>query len=280
MAHEGTLNRMPRRLTTLLAAAALAVAPLAASGCGADDVNPDALAQAADATRQQGGVHMTIDSTVEAAGRTIPVKMEGDADLRNTRAQMKTEGGNGIPAMETVMDGTVMYMKMEGLEQAFDAEWIKFDLAEVGEEMGVDFEQLMQLGQGSPAEQLKYLRAMADLEEVGTEEIDGVGTTHYKGTVDLRKYPDTLPAAERERARKSVEKLVELSGEATFPMEVWIDEDSLVRRQRFTMTQKKPEEMETRMDIRFSDFGKQVEIDAPEGAKDLTELARRGAAGG
>jgi len=262
---------MPARLAALLATA-LAAFPLA--GCGADDVNPNAVAEAAEATQKQGAVHMTIDSTIEASGQTIPLKMEGDADLRDTRVHLKTDGGGGVPEMETVMIDTVMYMKMEGLEEQLGAEWVKFDLAEVGKGMGVDFEQLMQLGQGSPAEQLDYLRAMADLEEVGTEQIDGVETTHYKGVVDLRKYPDAVPESEREEARRSVDKLIELSGDATTPTEVWIDDESLVRRQKMTMTQTKPAKSTTKMDIRFTDFGKSVSIEAPRGAKDITDLAK------
>ena len=268
------------RLAALLVAAALAAVPLVAAGCGADDVNPDAVAQAADTMQRQRGVHMVVTGTTKTQGQTIPLRMEGDADLRNTRMRATMEMGGGLPQMELALDGTVMYMKMQGLKEALGAEWVKFDLKAVGEEMGLDFEQLMQLGQGSPAEQLKYLRAMADLEDLGTETIDGVETTHYKGVIDLRKYPDTLPEAERAEARRTVDKLVELSGDATTPTEVWIDEDSLVRRQKMTVKQKQPAESTTEMDIRYSDFGKRVDIEVPQGAKDVTELAKRGAAGG
>ncbi|HEX8205285.1 MAG TPA: LppX_LprAFG lipoprotein [Solirubrobacteraceae bacterium] len=267
------------RIAAVLATAALAVVPLA--GCGEDDINPDALANAAEATRKQGGVHMTMNGTVEAQGQKIPMKMEGDADLAKLAMHAKTQAGGGIPEIEMVMLGTTMYMKMPGLEQAFDgAEWIKMDLQKVGEEMGVDFAQLMQMGQSSPAEQLKYLKAMSDLEELGTETIDGVETTHYKGVVDLRKYPDTLPEGEREQARRNVDKLIELAGTSTTPTEVWIDEDSLVRRQKMTMSQKKPVETKTEMDVRYTDFGKDVDIQAPENAKDVTDLATKGIAGG
>jgi LppX_LprAFG lipoprotein len=262
------------RIVTLLATAALAVVPIA--GCGADDVNPDALAEAAEATRKQGGVHMTVTGTTKAQGQTIPMKMEGDADLRKLRMQAKMQMGAGLPEMEMVMTGTVIYMKMDGLQEALGAEWVKFDLQAVGEEMGVDFEQLMQLGQSSPAEQLKYLRAMADLEEVGTEEIDGVETTHYKGVVDMRRYPDVVPEGERAEARKLVESLEKLGGSLETPTEVWIDGESLVRRQKMSITQTKPTESKMDMEINYTDFGKRVDIQAPQGAKDITELAQQG----
>ena len=263
------------RIAALLATALLAVVPLA--GCGADDVNPDAVAEAAAATREQGGVHMTITGKAETQGQTIPLRMEGDADLKNLRMQMTATMGEGIPEMEQIMIGTVMYMRMEGMEEAFGAEWVKFDLAKVGEQMGIDFDQLMQLGSASPAQQLDYLRAMADLEKVGTETIDGVETTHYRGEVDMRRYPDLVPEEDREEARRTAEKLIELTGRAKSPTDVWIDEDSLIRRQTMTMTQRKPVEMTMEMDIRYTDFGKRVDIEPPEDAKDVTDLAAQGA---
>ncbi|HEV2061918.1 MAG TPA: LppX_LprAFG lipoprotein [Solirubrobacteraceae bacterium] len=261
---------MPR-ISALLIAALLAAVPIA--GCGADDVNPDALAQAAEATRQQGGVHMTVTGTVETQGQSIPLSMDGDADLRKLRMRSTIEMGGGLPEIEQVLVGTVMYMRMEGLEEALGAEWVKFDLARIGEQMGVDLGQMMQMSQASPAQQLDYLRTMADLEEVGTETIDGVQTTHYKGEVDLRRYPDVVPAEDREKARRSIEKLIEMSGQPTTPTEVWIDDESLVRRQRMTMTQREPQQMKMEMQIDYTDFGKRVEIEAPKGAKDVTDLA-------
>jgi hypothetical protein len=259
------------RIAILLATAALAVVPLA--GCGADDVNPDALAEAAEATRKQGGVHMTVTGSVQSQGQEFPLKMEGDADLENLRMRSTMEMGDQIPKIEQVMIGTVMYMKMDGLEQALGAEWVKFDLAKIGEEMGIDLGQMMQMSNASPAQQLDYLRAMADLEDAGSETIDGVETTHYKGEIDLRKYPDVVSAEDRETARRSIDKLIEMNGQSRMPTEVWIDEDDLVRRQRMFIEQKKPQEMKMDMTINFSDFGKRVEIEAPAGAKDVTDLA-------
>ncbi|MDQ3742655.1 MAG: LppX_LprAFG lipoprotein [Actinomycetota bacterium] len=271
-----------RRLTILLLSLAATAAPVAATGCGADDVNPDALAQAADATRGKGTMHMTLGGTVEAQGQTIPMKGEGDADLKRKRVHITaTTAGQEV---ETILVDTTMYMRMPGFEDAFGAEWAKIDMAAAGKEMGIDFEQMMQLSSADPAKQLEYLNATSDLEKVGEEEVDGVTTTHYKGETDLRRYPDALPPEEREKARESIENTIELSGSPIIPMEVWIDDDDLVRRQKMTIEQKKPMEMTMNMDMRFSDFGKPVDIEAPKDAKDVTDLAtqgiRQGQAGG
>jgi hypothetical protein len=274
MATEGTLTGMSRPLA-VLAACVLAVVPVAAAGCAEDDVNPNALAEAAEATREQGGVHMTMNGTMEIGGQKYPLTMTGDADLQDLRMRSKTEIGDGLPLIEQVMIGTVMYMKMEDFEESFGAEWVKFDLAKLGEEMGIDFEQFMQMSQTSPVQQLDYLRTAANLEEVGTETIAGVETTHYKGELDMRKYPDAVPEAERESARKSIEKLLEQGAAATYPVEVWVDADSLVRRQKMSMTQTKPLETKANFQIDYTDFGKRVDIEAPKGAKDVTDLVTK-----
>ena len=50
------------------------------------------------------------------------------------------------------------------------------------------------------------LRAVSEeVEELGTEDVRGVETTHYRTTVDLRRYPDLVPPDRRELARRSIE---------------------------------------------------------------------------
>ena len=58
----------------------------------------------------------------------------------------------------------------------------------------------------------------------------------------------------------------------TLPTEIWIDDKNLVRRQKMTMSQTKPTDTTMRMDMHFSDFGKQVRIGPPRGdVKDMTD---------
>ncbi len=65
----------------------------------------------------------------------------------------------------------------------------------------------------SPSGSLRYLRSVAeDVVEVGKERVRGRRTTHYQGSVDLGR----------------------AGGPARmFPVEIWVDEDGLVRRYRY-----------------------------------------------
>ena len=69
-----------------------------------------------------------------------------------------------------------------------------------------------------------------------------------------------------------------MAGLSTVPLEVWIDEDGLVRRLTQTWNQKLPDgagRMETKLTMDLYDFGPRVEVDPPPSNKvfDATALA-------
>ena len=96
--------------------------------------------------------------------------------------------------------GNVFYMKFPLLAAFLPGakEWIEFDLESLGEDAGIDLSQLQQLGQSDPSQALDYLRATGQVEEVGTEQVDGVETTHYTGTIRLDAVAEQVPADQRE----------------------------------------------------------------------------------
>ena len=247
------------RFVLLLTMLSLLV-PLA--GCGGDDVNPDALAQAADRTAAVDG--MSIDGTavvhVPGAG-PMRMTLAGVADVKGRRVRIKsTSASQAALNMETVMIGTTMYLKSATFQQAFDKAWARIDMQKALEGSGVDFAALQQMGSGDPAQQLRMLKQTSDLEELG----DG----HFKGTSDLRKYPGG-------------EKLAKLSGDPLVPVEVWVGESGYVERYKMRMTQKAGgRTVQSDMDVRYSDFGRRVEVQAPPAGdvKDMTDLAKKGIA--
>jgi len=257
------MHRFARLLATLLLA-------LPVAGCGSDDVNPDAIAAAADKTASAKGVRMTgtIKTDVPGAGE-IPMTMKGVADLAGKRARIEmdmsaaaaTAGGQLDPddmKIEAVMVGTTMYMAMPFLEKQLGAKWMKIDMQRALEGSGIDLAQLQQMSSMSPSDQLDFLRSTGDIEEVGDN--------HYKGTVDLRKVPG------------GGERLAKLSGATTFPVEVWIGDNGYIERYAMTMSQKvQGDTVKSRMEFRYSDYGTRVAVEAPtEGVKDMTELAKQG----
>jgi hypothetical protein len=113
------------------------------------------------------------------------------------------------------------------------------------------------------------------VEKLGNEKVRGVGTTKYRAEVDIRRYPDRLPPAQREQARVAVEKLVQQTGSDTYPMTLWIGDDKLVRRVRIEYDFEIPnqeEKADFSMTMEFFDFGAPVDVTPPP-AKDVQDLA-------
>ena len=72
------------------------------------------------------------------------------------------------------------------------------------------------------------------MRRVGNETIDGVRTTHYRGTVTLAQMRASLKdedAAPRERHEKNLRQYEEL-GVDRLTMDMWIDQDSHTKRFR------------------------------------------------
>ncbi len=111
----------------------------------------------------------------------------------------------------------------------------------------------------------------------------GVATTHYKATIDFNPYPGTVPAQDREAARRAIEQVIELAGSARAPMEVWIGEDGVVRRTKQTIrTLVAPGVRGTvEQQIELFDFGAAVDVELPseDETQDATDLAAEGVRG-
>jgi len=261
----------------LVLAAVLSLTALVfASGCGTETVDPSEIAAAADASSSAGGAKLVIDGEGEARGQTFDIKGTGEMDERG-RSEMEIEVP-GAGEIEQVADGLVLYQKIPGAREQFGKEWTRVDMVEAYRQIGVDLELIQQPGSQDPRQLLAQMKNTAgEIERVGTEEVRGVETTHYKGDVDLRKAIDQAPPDKRDEAERSIEKIIDITGAEGFPMEVWVDDDKLVRKLRMQMKLNNPAfggEMDMDMSMELFDYGTQVTIDVPaeDEAKDLTDL--------
>jgi hypothetical protein len=282
----------------VVAVAAVAIGVLALVQGGKDDttnVGPAAVADAAERTSRVAGVRysMTGETELPGAGK---VRFEGSgvSDIKGGRGSLQLdlsefaktappEAGADDPdnwQMEGLFDGRWMYLKFPLLESGLGGKsWLKFDLLAVSEALGID-ESLVRSSQqqgSDPTATLRYLRATSDdVERVGTEDVRGVQTTHYRATVDLRKYPNVVPADDREQARRSIERLIELSGDDESDMEVWVGRDKLIHRMKWEQSMKPPgtqQVVRSTYTSDFYDFGAKVKVQPPpaDDTKDVTE---------
>lgn len=178
---------------------------------------------------------------------------------------------SGMPpmSMEQLLVDNVMYMHSAFFTEFLPAgkSWIRMDLAQIGAEMGLDFEALLEQTQGNdPLAQVEMLQSLdGEIEELGSELIRGVPTTHYRYTVDAAKAFEN-PAFEG----LDLDALREQLGDQQIPMELWIDRDNLMRRIRYSMDIPDPESGQSiamSFESDFFDFGAEQEVTAPAEAE-------------
>jgi hypothetical protein len=279
-----------------LAAAAAAFVALA-GGCGSATSTVDPVAQAADATTRAGGARVALSGTVSATGLSQPVTLAGSGSF-NLRAgegtfamtfsglpQSAQKSLHGAPAqMIEVFRSNVLYMSspLFGGKLPSGARWLKLDLGQVKRAMG--------LGAGSltsgtdPTQYLKDLRGSAGgVTVVGHEPVRGVPTTRYSGTIDLLKAAEREAGANRAQARAAMQKLIEKTGTATEPVQVWVDAHGLVRRIAQRLSVKAgAHPVTTSFQIEFFDFGATPVVTPPASSEtfDATGQAVQGLGSG
>lgn len=214
----------------------------------------------------------TFDSEANVAAITM--------DLSGMADSMTDEddpfGSMMLTAFEMRQIGDDAYIKMPFLSTMLgsDAEWILMPADQSGEftsGMGV---------QTDPYEMLDgYRDANADIEELGTETVNGVEATHYRVLVDTESYLATL--SPDERAELEADGPVPTT---EFPIELWISDDGFIVRMLMDIEGDQADfegaDSFQRMTITYNvfDINQPVDITAPEDYVSMDDLG--GAFGG
>lgn len=263
--------------------AALAALLLAAGavGCSKDDSeSPEmtpaaAVAKAAKNSEEINSLHYRLTGKTPEEGR---IKAEAEMQMKPTLAMsMKMtaldQGAEGTAEIRLVDKAMYIGGGPEAAKEMDGKSWIKFDLSGTG----VD-EQMNQMGSASqadknPATESTFLTGAKDVEKVGTETVEGVKTTHYKGTVTLADLEKTIGdegEATREKRQKSLEQY-EKMGVDKLTMDMWVDGDDRTKQFRMRADADKGP-----LDMTFTFLGvnEPVKVTAPPAAEvaDLAEM--------
>jgi hypothetical protein len=263
------------------------------AACGSETVALDPVAQAATKTGAAESMRIEMSMTMAApeyGSKPVTFKVKGIAAGKRSAMTMRMPAVEGVELgdIEIRTNGLVMYMRMPFLQAAAPQlkPWIKVDLRQAGKELGVDFDALMELStQTDPTKALDFLRAAGQVDELGSATVRGVPTTRYKGVIDLERYAAQLEKkGGGKAAASSLRKLIELTGKTTMPIELWIDEDSLVRRMVWEQTVsagagQDPTTVEATMDL--FDYGVDLNVVIPPDRQtsSLEELQKLGEGG-
>lgn len=266
----------------LLASLAVSSVLLAACAEGPAPVNPrDAVLNAMRAVYEAGTLHEEFEMSISAAGEDLSFSGEADIDNEHQRVDMTMDLGMLGGEMQILMDGGVVYMRSPAFKD-IDTEWVSLDPSKMDPAAAAQFGGFG-TGTTDPSAYIGLFAGVFDVRASGEQELDGVATTHYVGTIDLKKvlegFSDVVGEDVDAAARKQLETVVEQFGSLgiaeKIPFEIWIDEEGLPRRQRITMDFGKlvpgAEEASMGMTVDFSGFGKPVDIEIPR-PSEVTEM--------
>jgi hypothetical protein len=175
-------------------------------------------------------MEVSVEQSGAQAPPTPPIKIAGEADFAAHRGHMTidlSQLGLPGPPLDAVFDNATVYEKFPAAMGAAlppGKSWVKVDLASAGQSAGAS--GLGQAQTGDPSQTLDFLRGTSGaVDRVGTEDIRGTQTTHYRTTVDLKKAADQSPGA-----RDAINSTIKLLGSSTQPLDAWIDGQGRVRR--------------------------------------------------
>jgi hypothetical protein len=243
---------------------ALALAPVALglAGCGGGGAEKETgtgnpVADAVAETVKQASEKVAVTGKATIPGRTLRFSGDGGYDHATSEGWLHltlSVAGGSATAIDEAFVKNVFWIKSPLFASSLPTgkEWLRIDLAKAGKRLGFNFKAL--LGQ-TPGDAITQLgRTSDDITEVGTETIDGVETTHYRAPVDPKK----IPANDKQQ---------KLSAAVYRPVEVWVDEDDLVRQVRLDFTARtdpaKPQRGRTVVTMKLSDFGETVDVAPP-----------------
>ena len=202
------------------------------------------------------------------AGEAVELTMDGVVDpaTQRTRAEMDLSAvlpeGMGLPAkISLVTDGQVAYVQVPAAPGAAPR-WQKIEGAALTQGT------VGGLPSGTnPLDSFEQLRAVdAEIEDLGSEDVRGTKTTHYRTRLDMAKVLATMPEEKRPAAGTPEAEL--FASMPPVPVDVWLDEQDRPRRQRMAFSipadpmGARPA-MEMTLQIEAFDFGTPVTIELP-----------------
>jgi hypothetical protein len=172
-----------------------------------------------------------VDMTVGGTGRSVPA-LHGTVQVRlrpdlaaNATLDRANVGGFSVPGgARAILLGDDLYAKLpEQVIQFMGGKpWVRFPISRAG--AGINVDELVK--QANPADQMKIFTDSKDVRRVGEETIDGVETTHYKGTVSPREAVARLDP----KSRESLDGLYGRAGDRRVGFDLWVDRGSLPRK--------------------------------------------------
>ncbi len=239
------MRAMFRRLVPPTVAALVLVLPgtaVAASGGGSSATKQiRASVDRTAASLKQASLSGAV--TVNASGKKVSITLNGQLDLVTHDGIVNVDLGSvtsqPVSIEERIVNG-IVYVNFGSLFGALDQglppelagkPWVSIDpKALIGHPGAAG--QLGTTGGTDPTGQLAALRGIQNAQKVGSDDIDGTPTTHYRGTVDVKTAIANAPQSVQQQVAAA---LASIPG-GKVPVEVWLDAGGAVRKLSLALT--------------------------------------------
>lgn len=279
----------------------LAALAFAAAGCGGSSSTGESsmtpvelVSQAVSKTTKADSAKfdMRLTETVGPIG-PLDITASGATDTSSHSANMTMDMsaiaslmGAGAAAGandwkgDVIVDGSdpkavVEYMRLPALSKLIPGakEWLKVDLNQLSKSQSAGLSQLFQTaGVQDPSRILQMIQSVGSVQEVGKEQVDGVDTTKYSGTIDPQKVAKKFGSGQ-------LGKVFTAMGTKAIPVSLWVDGDNYVRKLEERLSAQVPGTgtMDMKIALQMSDFGTKVDVTAPpaDQTTDLGALIKR-----
>jgi len=202
---------MCRKTRALAALAAATMIVLAGCGSSGGSANPagggsgassarSAVVRAADVTGSSNGYRFQATMSITGGSTALKATMSGttlSASNRGALALRERVQGHAVNVSERY-SGKTYWVSVTGIPGAAaltSKPWLKYNLGSTLNQLGVGG---LPSGGSNPTQFLTYLKAAgADTQKLGTQTVRGVATTHYAVAVNLNRYAQLAPSADR-----------------------------------------------------------------------------------
>lgn len=165
----------------------------------------------------------------------------------------------GLGTVSQVVDDAVVYFRLPRELFALKRPWVRIDLARPPQ-LGA-LGTIRSLAYNGPLSMIDQLRGAVATERLGELRIEGVPTTGYRVTIDLKRVVERTPEADRATVKLMIDHTIkEQAGRHMIATKVWLDAQGRVRRQ---VSDFKFGAQTYGFDVIYSDFGQPREIKAP-----------------
>lgn len=280
-APEPAPTSLPDRLLRVVYALSVLLIALVAIAWlhGGEEASLNPIAEAAEDTAAVAGGRIELRAVYKVKGWRYTPVMQGvgsfNGDLDRTLIHASLHLPDRRVRFQTVADEKTVYINSPTFADELPPgkEWLAVE-PYLGHDPEVAF------GGGSAlTEQLQIIKATGGrVTRIGRRTVQGVATTLYSGVIDMRRVVTILRRRGELRFAAIMRRVLQL-GPRMVPVQVWIDDDGLLRRMRRDETlpaKRGRREVRTTLTIDLNDFGVEPEIEVPPAADsfDATPLAQ------